>query len=254
MLTRACRRWLLAWLGAGCIAFASPTNADAQSAGPPGADDSQGSSSSGRHEPKQIEWFVAKVDATYRALDLRTVEYESSAEIGRLIPTTAGGFSPGLGLGVRIMFVSLMVHGDFTFLNANSGGFDDEMQLWNFDLEAALRFMQGRFQPYILLGGGYSVLAGVDDFSDDRRREADADGGNARLGLGFDYYLTKDLTLGFRGSVDGLLLASRVSFLELAEPERVDTLNETKARLREADGSAGGFSYAAGLTFGVHYL
>jgi hypothetical protein len=162
--------------------------------------------------------------------------------------------SPGLGLGVRLWFVSLMLHGDVTFLDSSSGAIDDDMQLWSLDLEAALRFLHGRFQPYVLVGAGYSGLAGIDDLLDDQRREAEAHGGNARLGLGFDYYMTKALTLGFRGHADGLLLASRVSFLELATPEQVDTLGETRARLREADGSIAGFSYAGGVTFGVHSL
>ncbi len=249
----ATRRPILALslaLGAAC-AWTSPQEVHAA---PPAASDSAGSSSWEDEQPEHIEWLVGKVDATYRSLDLRRIEYESSAAVGRLIPATAGGPSPGLGLGVRLWFVSLMLHGDVTFLSSTSGPIDDDMQLWNLDLEAAMRFLQGRIQPYLLLGGGYSALAGIDGLLDDRRSEAEAHGANARLGAGVDYYLTKNLTLGLRGGVDGLWLASRVSLLELAEPEKVDTLNETRARLREADGSVAGFAYAAGVTFGMHYL
>jgi hypothetical protein len=254
MATRTHRSSILGCLCGICLVFTSSRVA-AQSPRPAATEDTQGAAGADSREPEQIEWFVATVDATYRSLDLRRIEYESSADaIGRLIPATASGVAPGLGVGIRLWFVSLMVHGDVTFLNTSNGALDDDMQLWSLDLEAALRFIQGRLQPYILLGAGYSALAGVHDLLDDQRREAEAHGGNARLGAGVDYYLTKELTVGLRGNVDGLLLASRVSFLELAEPERVDTINETRARLREADGSVAGFSYAAGLTFGVHYL
>jgi hypothetical protein len=218
------------------------------------ATDTDGSSSEGSAvKPERIEWLVATVDASYRALDLNRIEYDGESAFGRLIPATASGPSPGVGLGVKLWFVSLMLHGDVTFLSATSGAIDDDMQLWNVDLEASMRLLQGQLQPYFLIGGGYSALAGVDDLLDGQRREAEGHGANARLGLGLDYYLDDHFTLGFRGTVDGLWLASRVSFLELAQPEQVDTLRETRARLREADGSVAGLGYAAGVTFGAHY-
>jgi hypothetical protein len=205
-------------------------------------------------EPKRFEWLVANADVGYRALDLRKIEYEDNrGSRGRVIPAAAGGFSPGIGLGVRLWFVSLMLHGDVTFLTDDSGVLDDGLELWNLDVESAWRLMQGRFQPYLLIGVGYSALGGISDVIDNVRAAADAQGANARLGLGFDYYFHRHMTLGFRAHADGLLLTSRVSVAELATPEKVDTLGETKARLEEADGSIMGLCYAAGLTFGVRY-
>jgi hypothetical protein len=220
-----------------------------------GSSDQGAVGSSGKDgQPKRFEWLVANADVGYRALDLRKIEYEDNqGSRGRVIPAAAGGFSPGLGVGVRLWFVSLMLHGDVTFLSDDSGVLDDGLELWNLDVESAWRLMQGRFQPYLLLGVGYSALGGISDVIDNVRAAADAQGANGRLGLGFDYYFHRHMTLGFRAHADGLLLTSRVSVAELTTPEKVDTLGETKARLQEADGSIMGLCYAAGLTFGVRY-
>jgi hypothetical protein len=148
-----------------------------------------------------------------------------------------------------------MLRADVTLLNASDGSaLDDELDLWNLDLEGAFRFSQSKLQPYLLLGVGYSALGGIEDVIDNARRAADAQGANLRAGFGFDYYLSRIATIGARAQVDGLLLASHVSVRELAEPEQVDTLAETEDRLREADGSIAGLSYAASITFGLHAL
>ena len=250
-------RSLLVALAVGGASLLAAPSASAQSSGAltgTGSDSASSEGPRGKIEPKRFEWLVANADFGYRALDLRKIEYEDvEGSRGRVIPATAGGVSPCIGLGVRLWFVSLMLHGDVTFLNTDSNALDDGLELWNLDIESAWRLVQGRFQPYLLLGIGYSALGGVSDVIDNVRRAADANGANARLGLGFDYYFHRHMTFGFRAHADGLLLSSRVSVSELATPEKVDTLGETKARLQEADGSIMGLSYAAGLTFGVHY-
>jgi hypothetical protein len=233
---------------------ASAQTSSAAASGAVGSDEAAIGASDDDAKPKNFEWLVANADLGYRALDLRKIEYEDKqGSRGRVIPAAAGGFSPGLGLGVRLWFVSLMLHGDVTFLSDDSGVLDDGLELWNLDIESAWRLMQGRFQPYLLLGVGYSALGGISDVIDNVQAAADAQGANARVGLGFDYYFHRHMTLGFRAHADGLLLASRVSVADLATPEKVDTLGETKARLQEADGSIMGLCYAAGLTFGVRY-
>jgi hypothetical protein len=250
------RRGLLA-LALGCASSAFVNDAHAQAAvaaESAGSDQGAELGSSKAKEPEHFEWLVGTADVGYRALDLRKIEYgDTGGAHGKLIPATAGGVSPGVGLGMRLWFVSLMLHGDVTFLS-DSGAIADDLELWNLDLEGAFRMMQGRFQPFLLIGVGYSALAGASDVFDTGSSKADAHGANGRLGIGFDYYFQPHLTVGFRAHADGLLLASQVSVTELATPQKVDTLGETKERLREADGSLAGMSYAAGLTFGLHYL
>jgi hypothetical protein len=250
------RRGLLT-LALGCASSAVVNQAHAQGspvAETAGSDQGGGLGPSQGKAPEHFEWLVGTADLGYRALDLRKIEFnDDGGSHGKLIPATAGGLSPGVGLGVRLWFVSLMLHGDVTFLS-DSGAIADDLELWNLDLEGAFRMMQGRFQPFLLLGVGYSALAGASDVFDTGSSTADAHGANGRLGLGFDYYFHRHMTVGFRAHADGLLLASRISVTELATPQKVDTLGETKERLREADGSLAGMSYAAGLTFGLHYL
>jgi hypothetical protein len=240
-----------------CASWGAVNDAYAQAAmaaDTAGSDQGAGLGSGKGKDPEHFEWLVGTADVGYRALDLRKIEYnDNGGSHGKLIPATAGGVSPGVGLGVRLWFVSLMMHGDVTFLS-DSGAIANDLQLWNLDLEGAFRMMQGRFQPFLLIGVGYSALAGASDVFDTGSSTADAHGANGRLGLGFDYYFHPHLTVGFRAHADGLLLASRISVTELATPQKVDTLGETKDRLREADGSLAGMSYAAGLTFGLHYL
>lgn len=220
-----------------------------------GSDQGPGLGRNDAKTPKRFEWLVGTADVGYRALDLSKIEYDDNGGAhGRLIPATGSGVSPGLGLGVRLWFVSLMLHADVTFMSETGRAIDDDMELWNLDIESAFRMMQGTFQPFLLIGVGYSALGGISDVIDNVASAANAHGANARLGLGFDYYFNPHMTVGFRAFADGLLLASRVSVSELAAPEKVDTLGETKQRLRDADGSVAGFCYAAGLSFGLHYL
>lgn len=243
---------LFALLPAGALSWTPRAHAQA-AAEAPSAKDTSEENGGRKAKPDRFEWLVVTADVGYRLVDLNKIEYDDDGGAhGRVIPATSGGFSPGLALGVRLWFVSLMLRADVTLLSESGSVLRDELELWNLDLESAFRLMQGRLQPYLLLGIGYSALGGVGDVIDNVT--AEAHGANARFGLGFDYYVHPHITVGFRAHADGLLLASRVSVGELTTPEKVDTLGETKMRLREADGSIAGLCYVAGLTFGLHYL
>jgi hypothetical protein len=112
----------------------------------------------------------------------------------------------------------------------------------------------GPFEPYVQVAGGYSALGGLDDALQGLRQGLDVNGVNARLGLGFDYYLKRHLSIGLRSSGELLFLSRRgVPVRDLLEPKQVDTLGDLRARLLEGDGSTIGTAVSVAGDVGLHF-
>jgi hypothetical protein len=194
-------------------------------------------------------------DAGYRLLRITKVDFPSQSDLTpKLIPGTSHGVAPGLGLGVRLWFVSLTARGDVAFFNWTQGAaFDDQFRMYNLDLEIAFRAPLGRLEPYLMFGGGFSGLGGLSQVLGPERREGSSRGGNVRAGLGLDYFMGRFGLLGLRGSVDGVFLSSTVPVLELLTPEQVDTVGQAEARVRDTDGLIGGYSLSLSLVGGLRF-
>jgi hypothetical protein len=203
-------------------------------------------------EPDKIDWLVLQPSIGYRSLHVRKVEFDRDDPTPKLIPGSTQAVAPGLGVGVRLWFVSLMLRPEVAFFQGTRGdAFDNSFRLWSFDLELLFRAPLGRFQPYLLLGGGYSAMGALAEVVDGRRREALARGGNVRAGIGFDVFLAQAWMVGLRATIDGIFLSSKVPVSELLTPEQVDTVGQAEHRARDADGFMSGLSPSLALTFGV---
>jgi hypothetical protein len=129
-----------------------------------------------------------------------------------------------------------------------------DLDLWSVDGELAFRAPLGPLEPYVLLGGGYCTFGGMGDVVGGLGDGLDVNGANLRGGLGFDYYLTPELSLRFEGVSDLLFLARPgVAARDLAEPKEIGTLNEAEERLLEADGSSAGITLGVTTGLGVHF-
>jgi hypothetical protein len=207
-------------------------------------------------DPDPVEWFFIKPGFGYQRVWLRTFVAEDSERLtAHVIPEDLSGPAPSLGVGMKLWFVSLGVTGRMAHLSGTAPERETaEIDLWSLDGEVALRAPLGPLEPYVLFGAGYSTFGGMGDVVEGMRSGLDVDGANLRGGLGFDYYLTPDLSMRLEGTSDVLFLARRgVAARDLAEPKEVGTLNEAEERLLEADGSSAGLAFGVGAGLGLHF-
>lgn len=77
---------------------------------------------------------------------------------------------------------------------------------------------------------------------------------NARLGVGLDYFVSDNVSIGaLLSGAAYFMTRPGVSTTDLLQPERIETLGEARARLLEADGSSAGLSFALAIGPAVHF-
>ncbi len=210
----------------------------------------------GGEDPKSVEWLFIKPGFGYQRVWLRTLMADDSERLtAHVIPEDMSGPAPSLSLGMKLWFVTFGVTGRVAHLSGVAEERETaEVDLWSVDGEVAFRAPLGPFEPYVLLGGGYSTFGGMGDVVDGLGDGLDVNGANLRGGLGFDFYLTREVSLRLEGTSDILFLArSGVAARDLAEPKKVGTLDEAKERLLEADGSSAGLAFGVAAGLGFHF-
>lgn len=238
--------WLVLWLGPVTVASAAEAGPEPRYA-PVSAE--------ARAQRPRVEWFWINGAAGFQSLDLRTFDAgEDDFTIG-LIPESKAGPTVDVGLGARLLFVTLGARftGGF-FQDASAERSLGSYQLWSLDGELGVHLPFGSFEPYVQVAAGYSALGGLNDAIAGLRRGVDIAGINTRLAFGFDYYLNRRLSLGVRGSGELLFLSRHgVPVRDLLEPKQVDTLGELRTRLLEANGSTIGTALSLGANLGLHF-
>jgi hypothetical protein len=203
----------------------------------------------------RVSWFWINGAAGYQTINLRTFDAGQDDFTIGLIPESKAGPTVDVGLGARLLFVTLGARftGGF-FRDASEDRSLGSYQLWSLDGELGVHLPFGRFEPYVQVAAGYSALGGLADAVAGLRRGVDIAGINTRLAFGFDYYVGRRVSLGLRGSGELLFLSRRgVPVRELLEPKQVDTLGELKTRLLEANGSTVGTALGLGGNIGLHF-
>jgi hypothetical protein len=231
-----------------------PVAAASASEGASGTQTSGVSKTRGEPSPR-VEWFWMNAALGYQSINLRTFNAGREDFTVGLIPKSAAGPAVNVGLGARLLFITLgaRVSGAF-FEDSSRDRTVDRYQLWSLDGEVGVRLPFGPFEPYVQVAAGYSALGGLDDAVQGLREGLDVNGANARLGLGLDYYLKRHLSIGIRASGELLFLSRRgVPIRDLLEPKQVDTLGELRARLLEGDGSTIGTAVSVAGDIGLHF-
>lgn len=225
--------------------------------GPDRAD--RGAESRSEDDPRARRPFWFDGGAGYEHLDLTTANVQrvqgSTALTADLAPRRVGGLGANVGLGFRILHLTLGARLGMTFFDAAAPtGTDGSLQLYSIDAELGFRLPIGRVEPYILLGAGYSVIGGLGDAVSGLGRGLDIDGANGRLGLGIDYFVNRTLSFGVRITGEALFLARRgVPLRDLAAAQSVDTLGEAKARALEGSASSIGTAVSVTAGPGLHF-
>jgi len=233
--------------------------AGAAEAAPAAQDDTRPERDRPSADDSKSKWRASKpfwVDAGvgWQRLNMTTVQVERNAAgdalTGDLVPRILDGPTGHLGVGIRFLPLTVGVRaGVATFQDSSPARSVNDMQLYSINAELGVRIPVARFEPYLLVGGGYSAFGGLGDAISGVSRGLAVDGANVRAGLGLDFYVSPLLSLGARFTGE-LLFLSRpgVPIRDLATAQQVSTMGEAKARLLEADGSSIGT--ALNLTVG----
>src|SRR6187399_2157545 len=140
-----------------------------------------------------LEFVWVNGDVGVMHLGLGTLKNDAIVDPAS-VSTTQTGVVVGAGAGVRLVFLTLGVRFRYAPL--------PDTKLWTLGLEGGLHWPFGAFEPYLTLGAGYvqaGAMPGVD--------APTLRGVDARLGGGFDYYLTNMFSVGVNAGADLLFLS-----------------------------------------------
>jgi hypothetical protein len=157
----------------------------------------------------------------------------------------SAGMGPAFGgtLGARWLYYTFGARFRYSLLN--------EFSMWTAGGDFALRIPLGSFEPYGFIGAGY--LQAQDFAAGDELRllGATADlqmsGLNARLGGGFDYYVTPVFSTGVSIDAEAMFLSRD------ALPGSDDADAAFSESVYAVDGSAIGLSVTAMAVLGLHF-
>ncbi|HEY3500393.1 MAG TPA: hypothetical protein VGK73_37130 [Polyangiaceae bacterium] len=244
---------LLAWPGQ---AFAQEQGSPLSAGGlaPPPAIESQGDPQA--PPPNQTEAELERADREDSGRGLAFVWLNAEAGVGHFgletitasnlvdesVKKSQTGLLLGAGLGLRLVFLTAGVR--FRY------GLFSDWKVWTLGAEGGIHMQLGSIEPYATLGLGYLRVAGIDPTplagtaagADTR---TGAGGFDARLALGFDYYLTNLFSVGVNVSGDIFTLA-RSAVAGAGQPGGLPAVYAL-------DGSSVGAGAAATAVGGLHF-
>jgi hypothetical protein len=146
----------------------------------------------------QFVWLAPEVGFEWAALDQLSNDNLIDSQV-----KPGAGLAFGGTAGLRWLFYTVGARFRYGMLN--------EFTMWSIGGDAALRVPLGNFEPFVMLGGGYHSLS--DFAANDALRAAGAtddlaiSGFSARLGGGFDYYVTPVFSAGISVDAEALFLS-----------------------------------------------
>lgn len=200
-----------------------------------------------------LEFIYFNVEGGYQNVGLRTLH--TSNLLPETASTSGAGAFFGLGGGVRLIFLTLGPR--FRI------GQIDGWSTWTLDAEAGIHLPLGRVEPYFIFALGYArFAANGSDTTFPSLTDITIRGFNARLGLGIDYYASKNFTIGASATAE-ILAMSRSGELPTSPQAQVanceaivDPMQKQQcasAAVYAADGSSLGMAGTLGAVVGLHF-
>lgn len=186
-----------------------------------------------------LQFVLLHVDGAFQWVHLGAFTNNDFAD-GSLLKEQALGPAFGGGLALRLLYLTAGVRFRYALL--------DSFDLWSLGAEGTLRVPLGEFEPFAFVGAGYAQAGSFKREADilalgSKAADLSASGLDARLGGGFDYYVTPVFSAGAR--VDA-------AFLYLSR----DAVLQADAAFTspyERDGSAMGLSVTGQVSLGLHF-
>jgi hypothetical protein len=199
-----------------------------------------------------LQFVYFSVESGYEHVGLRTLH--TSNLLPATVDNSGSGAFFGVGGGVDLVFLTLGPR----FRTASF----DAWSIWTLDLEARIHLPLGRVEPYFIFAGGYAKLdpngSGTADVT-----QVSVRGFNARLGLGFDVFATKNITIGASGTAEVLGMSRSGQNLTTAPQSQAATCNAITDPVQKeqcaadtvyaADGSALGIAGTLAVVAALHF-
>jgi hypothetical protein len=213
------------------------------------------SSGEGVEGRRGYEWLWLDAQAGIESIKMQTFHANADQLTAGFVPSEATGPVVGVGVGFRLVFLTLGLRGRVaSFQGQSPMRTVGDWQVWTLDAELGFRAMLRHAEPYLTFAGGYASFGGLDDVLAGLREGLDVSGLNLRAGAGLDYYLSRHFSVGAHVDAEVLALSRPgIAVADLLEAQRVNTINEAKARILEGDGSSWGWAWTAVAGPGVHF-
>jgi hypothetical protein len=199
-----------------------------------------------------LEFIYFNVEGGYQSVGLRTLH--TSNLLPETASTSGGGPFFGLGGGVRLIFLTLGPR--FRI------GQIDGWNTWTLDAEAGIHLPLGHVEPYFTFAVGYARFSANNADTTVPSADVSIRGFNARLGMGIDYYASKNFTIGANATAE-ILAMSRSGELPTSPQAQVATCMAVmdpmqkqqcaSAAVYSADGSSLGMAGTVGAVVGLHF-
>ena len=197
---------------------------------------------------RRLEWLWLDVQAGFAQLGLQSLKGDRSLT-GGFVPTSSSGGVLSAGLGVRLLFLTLLARGRV--------GLSSVGQLYELGGEAGFHVPLGHLEPHLQLGAGYATMAHLhDDVSGAAASLIGLRGFYARAGGGLDVFVLPVLSLGVDVSAE-LLGLHRAALGEgevaaLKSSPGLSAAQQSSADLLRAEASSLGGVLSATAVLGLH--
>jgi hypothetical protein len=148
-----------------------------------------------KEEGPGLKWVWLVPEVGYSYINLTSFSQTNFA----LVDDTKSGLMAGVGAGVRLLFLTLGIRARHHF----------DADMWQVMLDGGLHFKFGRVDPYLAIRFGYDTVGtniGQALGNAAGTVNVDINGFNVGTGLGLDYFVADNVTIGFEGSGDFLFL------------------------------------------------
>ena len=201
----------------------------------------------------KLLWLDAEGGVSSANLQTFSADFDRFA-VG-FLPQSGTGPMGGAAVGVRFVFLTLGVRGRVaSYQDDNPSRNVDSWTMSSLNGEIGLRAPLSRFEPYLTIGGGYTTFGGFGSAIDGAERGINVNGANARLALGFDYFVSRFVSVGAAGTGEVLMLTRPgVPVREVAKLPGSRTADDAVVRSLMANGSTYGGALAMTGGLKLHF-
>lgn len=171
------------------------------------------------------------------------------------LPQSGIGPQAGAAVGVRLVFLTLGVRGRVaSFQDDDPTHHVRDWTMSSLDGEVGVRVPLKRAEPYLTLGAGYTTFGGFGSAIDGASKGLNVNGFNMRVGAGFDYFVSRYVSVGALGTAEVLALTRPgIPVREVAKLPASQTSDVAVVRALEARDSTYGLALALTGGLGVHF-
>jgi hypothetical protein len=201
-----------------------------------------------------LEWLYLDVQGGMQTVGLKTLNIDETTFDADFIPTEQQGFVMGVGVGVRLLFL--------TFGARARVGLFESWDLFSVGGETGLRLPLGNLEPHFELGAGYTALGSFKSSLQSGAVQSALDGTDiagfyVRVGGGVDYYITPMFSVGAMASIEMLgltrpgLKPDKIN--EIKTDPSLSAVQRGKADLLQLEGTSYGGAATGMAVVGLHF-